>query len=216
MAIARGTTIMDHIVPSPTSRSSTLLKDGLLIIGFSIFLALCSHVAIHLPSTPVPITLLTLAVLLIGAALGSKRGALVALLYLAEGAAGLPVFATGGGLAYLVGPTAGYLWVTPIAAFVVGWLCERGLDRSYLTSLLAMLPGTLLFYAFGAAWLGIYAHMNISGAFTEGIFPFIFGDLLKVVIAAALLPMAWQIVRGTKAYNKQREPREPEVPGRRY
>ncbi len=199
MAISSGATLADYVVPSRPSHSSNLLKDGLLVLGFSIFLALCAQLSIKLPFTPVPITLQTLGVLLIGAVLGSKRGALTMLVYLAEGAAGLPVFAGDPiGFTHLLGFTAGYLWATPIAAFVTGLLCERGFDRSYLTSALAMLPGTLIFYALGVPWLAITAHMNIAHAFVAGMLPFIPGDLLKLVIASALLPSAWKIVKSVK------------------
>ncbi|BCL81877.1 biotin transporter BioY [Ktedonobacteria bacterium brp13] len=196
MAIAPGTTLADYVLPARARRSQQLVRDGILVIGFSIVVALSAQVAIPLPFTPVPITLQTLAVLLTGAALGSKRGGLAMLLYLAEGAAGLPVFAHGlGGFIYLVGTDAGYLWACPIAALVVGLLCERGLDRSYLTSLLAMLPGTIIFYVLGATWLGIVLHLTVALSFADGISPFIPGDLLKIVIAAALVPAAWQIIR---------------------
>ncbi len=199
MAIAPGTTLADHLVPARTSRSANLLKNGLLIIGFSTFLALCSQVSINLPFTPVPITLQTLAVLLAGAALGSKRGALAVLAYLAEGVAGLPVFAGGtAGAIHLVGPTAGYLWAMPVAAFVTGYLCERGLDRSYVTSALAMLPGSLIIYAVGVTWLAILLHLAPAQAFVAGMLPFIPGDLLKLIIASALLPAAWRIIRWVK------------------
>jgi biotin transport system substrate-specific component len=199
MAIAPGTTLVDHIVPTRTSRNMNLLRDGALIVGFSIFLALCSQISIPLAFTPVPITLQTLAVLLSGAALGSKRGGLAMLVYLAEGAAGLPVFAGGaGGFIHLLGPTAGYLWAMPIAAFVVGLLCERGLDRSYLTSALAMLPGSLIIYALGVSWLAVVLHLNLAQAFVAGMLPFIPGDLLKLIVASALLPAAWKLVKWIK------------------
>ncbi len=199
MAISPGTTLVDHVVPSRTSRSSNLLKDGLLVLGFSVFLALCAQISINLPFTPVPITLQTLGALLTGAALGSKRGTLAMLVYLAEGAAGLPVFAGGkAGFIYLAGFTAGYLWAIPLAALVTGLLCERGFDRSYLTSALAMLPGSLIFYALGVPWLAITAHMTIGHALVAGMLPFIPGDLLKLVIASALLPSAWRIVKWVK------------------
>ena len=197
MAMNSGTTLADYLVPTRSeNRSRALLRDGLLVVGFSIFLALCAQVSFYLPFTPVPITLQTLAVLLTGAALGSKRGALAMLIYLAEGAIGLPVFAGGvGGFLGLLGVTAGYLWSFPIAAFVVGLLCERGLDRRIVTSALAMLPGTLIIYAIGVTWLGIMLHISFLKALSFGLVPFIPGDLLKLVIAAALLPIAWAIVR---------------------
>ncbi len=195
MAIAPGTTLADYLVPARLSRRAALLRDSLLVVGSSILFALSAHVSIPLPFTPIPFTLQPLAVVLIGAALGSKRGALAALLYLIEGATGLPVFAKGGGLLYLLGPSAGYLWSYPIACFVVGWLCERGLDRRFLTSTLAMLPGILIIYVIGVSWLAVAYHLSLMQAIIEGMLPFIAGDLVKVVIAAALLPSLWQILR---------------------
>jgi biotin transport system substrate-specific component len=203
MAISTGTTLADYLIPSRQARSLNILRNVLLIIGFSIFMALCSRVSFMLPFTPVPITLQTLAVLLTGAALGSKRGGLALLLYLAEGAAGLPVFApvagSPSGFLALLSFTGGYLWSFPIAAFVVGLLCERGLDRSFLTSVLAMLPGSVIIYLIGASWLGVTLHLSIAQAFTLGVLPFIPGDLLKLVIAALLLPAAWKLVRKVKS-----------------
>jgi len=201
MAISPGSTLVDYLVPSRTSRSLNLLRDALLVVGFSVLIALCARLQVDLPFTPVPITLQTLAVMLAGAALGSRRGALAMLLYLAEGASGLPVFAKGGGLIYLAGPTAGYLWSYPIAAFVVGLLCEWGLDRSFLTSVLAMLPGSLLIYAVGVPWLAVTIHHNLYQAFLAGMVPFVLGDLIKLVIAAALLPTAWAVIRAVKPSN---------------
>lgn len=201
MAVSPGT-IVDYLVPKPASRPVNLLRDGLLVVGFSIFTALCAHVAFPLPFTLVPVTLQTLAVLLTGAALGSKRGGLALLLYLAEGAVGLPVFspipAGPAGLAALLGVTAGYLWAFPIAAFVTGWLCERRLDRSFLTSALAMLPGTLIIYLIGVTWLAVAFHLGPLAAIQDGMLPFIPGDLLKLVIAAALLPATWAVTRRVK------------------
>lgn len=194
MAIAPGTTIADYLVPTRATRGKTLVRDGILVIGASLLFALSARVSMPLGFTPVPITLQTLVVMLVGAALGSRRGALAALLYLAEGATGLPVFASGGGLLYLLGPTAGYLWSYPIAAFVVGWLCERGLDRSFATSLLAMLPGSIIIYLIGVPWLAFVVHLSLGQALIAGLLPFIPGDIIKVIIAAALLPTAWKFV----------------------
>jgi biotin transport system substrate-specific component len=206
MAISPGSTLVDYVIPSSrSSRSLNLLRDVLLIIGFNLLLILSARVSIHLWFTPVPITLQTFAVMLTAAVLGSRRGALVMLLYLAEGAAGLPVFANGGGWIYLATqPTAGYLWSYPIAAFIVGFLCERGLDRSFLTSVFAMLPGTLVIYALGVSWLAFLLHIGLDKAFTLGMLPFIPGDLIKIVVAALLLPAAWSIVRAVKPERSDR------------
>src|SRR5437879_10688067 len=120
MSIAPGSTLADYLMPSKASRSINLLRDALLITIFSIFTALCAHVSFPLPFTPVPVTLQTLAVLLTGAALGSKRGSLALLAYLVEGALYLPVFApiagAPAGFWALFGFTGGYLWLYPIAA----------------------------------------------------------------------------------------------------
>jgi biotin transport system substrate-specific component len=207
MAISPGSTLADYLVPSSrSSRSLNLLKDALLVVGFNLLLILSARLSIHLGFTPVPITLQTFVVMLAGAALGSRRGALVMLLYLAEGASGLPVFASGGGWAYLIAsPTAGYLWSYPIAAFVVGFLAERGLDRSFLTSVFAMLPGTVIIYALGVSWLAILLHIGLDKAFVLGMWHFIPGDLIKIVVAALLLPAAWSIVRTVKPVQTSRE-----------
>ena len=204
MAMAPGTTIADYLLPKRQSRSVNLLRDALLLIGFSVFTALCARFSFNLPFTPIPITLQTLAVLLTGAALGSKRGGLAMLLYLAEGAAGLPVFAPtptspGGFLALtFASVTGGYLWSFPVAAFVVGWLCERGLERKWLTALLAMLPGSVLIYLIGATWLAIVLHLDVAQAYKLGVAPFIPGDLCKLIVATLLLPAAWLLVRKVK------------------
>ncbi len=198
MAIAPGTTLADYIGPRRTvSTTSSLIKDGILVIGASLLMALAARASFYLPFTPVPITLQTLVVMLAGATLGSRRGAIAMLLYLAEGAVGLPVFAGGaGGLIYLtLAPSAGYLWSYPFAAFVVGYLCERHLDRSIVTSAIAMIPGTVIIYAIGVSWLALETHLKLWQAFTEGMLPFLPGDITKIIIAAILMPMAWQIVR---------------------
>ena len=207
MAISPGSTLADYLVPSSrSSRSLNLLKDALLVVGFNLLLILSAHLSIYLWFTPVPITLQTFVVMLSGAALGSRRGALVMLLYLAEGASGLPVFAGGGSWVYLItSPTAGYLWSYPIAAFSVGFLAERGLDRSFLTSIFAMLPGTAIIYALGVTWLAVLLHIGLGKAFVLGMWPFIPGDLIKIVVAALLLPTAWSIVRAVKPVQASRE-----------
>ena len=124
----------------------TLARDLALILAGSLLVALAARISIPLPFTPVPITGQTLAILLVGAALGSRLGFLSLLAYLAEGAMGLPVFAGGtGGLAKILGPTGGFLLAFPLAAGLVGLLVERfGLDRSFLGTLLAMLAGNAL------------------------------------------------------------------------
>lgn len=176
------------------SERSRLFNDIALIVTGSLFVALLAQVSIPLPFTPVPITGQTFAVLLVGAALGSRRGAASLALYTVEGVAGLPVFAGGvSGLARLLGPTGGYLLGFIAAAYVVGLLAERGLDRNWRTSLIPFTLGTLVIYLFGVTWLA--AFIGFDKALVGGLYPFIIGDLIKLVLAAIALPSAWALVK---------------------
>lgn len=168
-----------------------LWHDLALTLSGSWLVALLSQIAI--PLQPVPITGQTFGVLLVGAALGWRRGALALLLYVLQGVAGLPVFAGGAsGVARLLGPTGGYLIGFVFAAALTGWLSERGWDRRFLSTLLAMALGNLVIYAFGLPWL---AHIvGWERAITAGLLPFIPGDVLKAALAALALPGAWVIV----------------------
>jgi biotin transport system substrate-specific component len=158
-------------------------------------IALSAQVAIPLPFSPVPVTGQTLAVLLVGALLGSRRGSLAVLAYIAQGLAGLPVFAGGAlGMARLLGPTGGYLVGFAAAAFLVGLLAERGWDRRVLTTAAAMILGNLVIYAIGALWLAPFVG-GLEQALATGVLPFIPGDLVKIVAAALLLPAGWKLLR---------------------
>jgi biotin transport system substrate-specific component len=167
------------------------------LIG-SLFIALCAQVTVPLPFTPVPITGQTLGVLLTGAALGSRLGALAVLAYLAEGFAGLPVFAAGGppGVARLLAPSAGYLVGFLPAAYLVGWLAERGWDRKVWSTVLAMVLGNLVIYACGL--LGLARFVPANGLLAAGLLPFLAGDAIKIALAAAALPGAWVATRSTR------------------
>jgi len=166
-----------------------------LVIGFSLLIALSAQVAIPLPWTPVPITGQTFAVLLTGALLGPRLGALAMLAYLIEGASGLPFFAAGGsGLQRLLfSPTSGYLLSYPGAALVVGLLAERGWDRRFLTAAAAMALGSLVILLGGWAWLARF--VSPAAAFQAGVAPFLIGDVVKIALAAAVLPSGWAILR---------------------
>jgi len=174
-------------------------RDAFLVLTFSLLTALSAQVTIHLPL--VPLTGQTFAVLLTGALLGPRLGALTMLLYLAEGLAGLPVFAEHRSawtpsnvlaLPVILGPTAGYLFSYPFAAALVGWLAERGWDRKPLSMLAAILLGSLVVFAFGAGWL-VHAHfVGASHVFAVGVLPFLPGDVLKALLAAGLLPLGWK------------------------
>ena len=184
-------TYADVIRPS-TKRYARLYDVALILCG-SLFIALSAQVAIHLPFSPIPVTGQTLAVLLAGALLGSRRGSLCLLAYLAEGVLGLPVFAGGAaGPARLAGPTGGYLVGFVAAAYVTGLLAERGWDRRVVATLLAMLLGNAAIYAFGLPWLA--AFVGSERALSLGFYPFIVGDFLKLALAASLLPSGWRML----------------------
>lgn len=170
-----------------------VLTDGLLILLGGLFVAALAQVRI--PLQPVPITGQTLAVLLVGMALGSRRGPLAVLVYLGMSAAGLPFF-TGAqsGLAYMAGPTGGYLLGFLPAAWLVGWLAERGWDRSLPLTLAAMALGNLVIYLFGISWLQTLVG-GWQQALTLGLYPFLIGDTIKALLAALLLPAAWKLVK---------------------
>ena len=165
----------------------------LLIAGASILIAIAAQIAIPVPLSPVPLTLQPIAVLLIGVALGSSRGAAAAALYLFEGASGLPVFAQGhGGAFWLVSATAGYLWSYPLAAWVAGWFSERGWGRATLRATTGMLFALAVIYAGGWSWLAVLS--GPRAAFAIGIVPFVLADIVKVALAAALLPQLQKLV----------------------
>jgi biotin transport system substrate-specific component len=150
------------------------------------------------PFTVVPFVLTPLAVVLTGAALGARLGSLAQVLYVALGAAGLAVFAPSatlppGGLR-LVGPTGGYLLAYPLAAFVVGYLAERGWGRSYVTSFGAMLAGLVVIYAGGVSWLSVAYTHSLQAALTMGLAQFVVLDLAKAAVAAMVLPRVWRLV----------------------
>jgi biotin transport system substrate-specific component len=165
-----------------------------LILAFSLVIALSAQIAFPIPFSPVPITMQTLTVLLTGMLLGSRLGTLTLLAYLAEGIAGLPVFAFGtSGIAVLFGPTGGYLIGFVAAAGLVGFLAERGWDRRRVTTFLAMIGGNLAIYACGAGWLGFYLS-SLSEAIMVGVLPFLIGDAMKIALAVILLPGAWALL----------------------
>jgi len=176
----------DTVRPSTQQRYSTLFYDLALVLGGSLFVALSSRVAVPLPFSPVPVTGQTLAVLVVGTSLGARRGALSVLLYLVEGMLGLPVFAGGAlGIARLVGPTGGYLWGFALAAFVVGLLAERGWGRRMDSAIVAMLVGNAAIYLLGLPWLAKWT--GAERVLPLGLYPFIVGDSIKVVLATVTL-----------------------------
>ncbi len=178
-------------------------------IGSVLFLtaltAAAAQISAPLPFTDVPFTFQPMIVLLGGLALGSRLGSASQILYLAAGIAGLPVFAASvtlpPGPLRLLGPTGGYLMAYPLAAFVTGYLAERGFDRRYRTSVLAMAAGLAIVYACGTAWLGLFARslagsaaLGLRAAFFAGVAPFVIPDLIKLAAAAAVVPGLWRLV----------------------
>ena len=176
----------------PCKRAYAGFYDIALIIGGSLFIALSAQVKLHLPFSPVPVTGQKFAVLMIGVLLGSRRGCFAVLAYLIEGVAGLPVFAFGGGFAVLLGPTGGYLVGFVVAAYITGLLAERGWDRRVRKTILAMVFGNAAIYGFGLLWLSILT--GVKEALVAGLYPFLVGDCLKIVLAALVLPAGWKLL----------------------
>jgi len=174
-----------------------IAADALRIAAANILLVLCAHIVIPLPWTPVPITGQTFGVLLVAVLLGARRGAITLILYLLEGAAGLPVFQPLGlpGLARFAGPTAGYLFSYPMAAFVTGWLVERGAKLrdsraggsrlAGLSLLGALISGEVIIFACGCAWLALILRMGWAVALSQGALPFMPGEIIKVALIVA-------------------------------
>ena len=186
----------------PCERTRAGCYDIVLIFAGSVLIALSAKVQILLPFSPVPITGQTFAVLMIGALLGARRGSLAVLAYIIEGAAGMPVFAFGGGFAFLLGPTGGYLIGFIPAAYITGRLAEKGWDRRIGTTILAMILGNVIIYTFGLFRLTCLMGFNAK-VLTVGLYPFIIGDLLKIAVAAALLPSGWKLLKSTGLGSKR-------------
>ena len=188
----------------PTLASVLWPADGArllraLVLIFAGTVALTVSAKTQVPFYPVPMTMQTFVVLVIGMTYGWRLGGLTLLAYLAEGAAGLPVFANtperGIGLAYLAGPTGGYLVGFFVAAVVVGYLAERGWDRSVPRAALAMLAGHVIIFALGLLWLGTLIGYG-EPLLVNGLYPFIPGAIFKLALAAAVLPLAWRYTAG--------------------
>ena len=185
---------------SARSDMSALIRVA-AVLFVTALTAAAAQISIPLPFTPVPFTLQPMVVLLGGAALGSRLGMASQVLYLLAGIAGLPVFAASPvlpqGALRLLGPTGGYLLSYPFAAFVAGALAERGFDRRYLTSVVAMAAGLVLIFTCGVLWLAFFARpaaVGLSVALQTGLYPFLPADIVKLFIAAAILPGIWRLI----------------------
>ncbi|WP_276969908.1 biotin transporter BioY [Ferrimicrobium acidiphilum] len=172
----------------------SLVTDLVLIGVFAIAIGIFAQISIPLPFTPVPITGQTFAVLLGGAALGLRRGTLGSLLYVGLGLVGVPWFAGAtGGLKMATNPSFGYLIGFIAASALVGYLAETGLDRKIGRTVLLMIIGNVIIYGFGMAFLMINLHVGLSQGLALGVTPFLLGDLVKLLLAAGLLPGAWYV-----------------------
>lgn len=167
------------------------------ILAFNIVIVLSAYVEIPVPGSPVPITGQTFGVMLVAMALGRIRATAVVTGYLLEGAIGLPVFAGGAaGIGHLMGPTGGYLIGFIPAAYITGWLADRGWDRSFLFSALAMAIGHAIVFLCGLAQLSLF--VPLATVFTVGLYPFIPGTFLKIAVACAILPGVWRFLNRTR------------------
>ena len=196
-------TVMDALAERRRVPSVAIRVAGMVFV--TALTAAAAQISVPLPFTEVPFTFQPMVVLLGGLALGSRLALGSQVLYLLAGIAGLPVFASSvtlpPGALRLLGPTGGYLMSYPMAAFLVGYLAERGFDRRYLTAVLAMLSGLLMIYACGAVWLGFFVRtgpqsipIGLQAALVAGVYPFIVADLLKLLAAAGILPGLWRVL----------------------
>jgi biotin transport system substrate-specific component len=188
-SFAKGETLLE-VALAPLD----LVRQVGLVIGFSLLMALAAQVVI--PAWPIPITGQTFVVLLAGTLLGSRLGAMAMIAYLIEGAAGLPFFRQGNfGLPYLMGPTAGYLIAFPAAAYITGAFAEHGWDRKFLKAAAAMAIGSAVIMLSGWVWFSILTRTSPLVSLFDTVIKFIPGDIIKISLAAAVLPSGWKLLR---------------------
>lgn len=185
-AVHRPGAVLADLLPASRTRDTVLVLGGAALTG------LAAQIAIPVPGSPVPVTGQTFAALLVGTALGARRGFLALALYAVAGVIGMPWFADGQSGAAMA--SFGYIPGMMLAALVVGTLARRGADRSPLRTAGAMLLGNVIIYATGVPYLAYSAHLDASAAIAAGLTPFIFGDLLKTALATAALPTAWKLI----------------------
>jgi biotin transport system substrate-specific component len=191
-------TFLDAITARGNSNFRVAERVG-AVLFITVLTAIAAQISIPLPLTPVPFTFQPMVVLVGAAALGSRLGVASQVLYLAIGIAGLPVFAWSPalpqGAARLFGPTGGYLMSYPFAAFLTGWLAERGFDRRYLSAVLAMMCGLVVVFTGGVSWLMLGAtRLGFTAALAAGFYPFIVADFAKLVVASGVMPSLWKII----------------------
>jgi biotin transport system substrate-specific component len=192
-------TTLVSVLGARTEASAVTRVAGVLFIA--VLTAAAAQVSFPVPFTPVPLVLQDMIVLIGGAALGSRLGMAAQILYLAAGIAGLPVFAASAtlpqGALRLLGPTGGYLISYPFAAFLTGYLAERGFDRRFWTSVIAMAAGLVVIFTFGVTWMAMFmrpAALGFDAALRAGFYPFLLGDIFKICFGAAALPGLWKLI----------------------
>ena len=195
--------VLADLIVQPTTRVRAIVRDVLLVVGFALLTAAAAQIEIQLGFTPVPLTGQTFAVLLSGAVLGMRRGALSQLVYWMAGLTGLPFYSGGaGGWKSGTGATLGYLVGFIVAAGAIGYLAEKKQDRNFATSLPAMLLGSTLIYSCGAAWLTTYLNIGFAtgetNAISLGVAPFLVGDVIKALLAAACTTGVWAAINKRK------------------
>ena len=195
--------VLADLIVQPTTRVRAIVRDVLLVVGFALLTAAAAQIEIQLGFTPVPLTGQTFAVLLSGAVLGMRRGALSQLVYWMAGLTGLPFYSGGaGGWKTGTGATLGYLVGFIVAAGAIGYLAEKKQDRNFATSLPAMLLGSTLIYSCGAAWLTTYLNIGFAtgetNAIALGVAPFLVGDVIKALLAAACTTGVWAAINKRK------------------
>jgi biotin transport system substrate-specific component len=200
---ARAITLIDAVQPRARAASASAVRIG-GVLFIAALTAAAAQVSVPLPFTQVPFTFQPMVVLLGGLALGARLGASAQVLYLLAGIAGLPVWAASAslppGALRLLGPTGGYLMIYPLAAWITGTLAERGFARRYLLSVVAMAAGLVAIYAAGATWLAFFAQLGsqsvatgFTAALSTGVIPFIPADVIKLFLAAGIVPGLWSL-----------------------
>ncbi len=192
----KGLTIADFLVPVRVGeRTSPRLRDAGLVVAGALLIFLTARISFAIPGNPVPYTMQNFGILVVGGALGLRRGSLAALLYVALGLVGLPFFAEGkGGLAVILGATGGYLVGFVVAAGLVGRLAELGWDRRIGGAIGATFLGTVVIYAIGVPWLAVTTGMSAGESVAAGLLPFIAVDAVKLLAAAGVFPASWWVV----------------------
>lgn len=191
VVLAGRPTLVDQFI------TRSIATDAALVVGAAAVVGLAAQIAV--PLWPVPITGQTLAVLLVGSALGAVRGSLAMVVYALMGIVGLPVFSdASSGFHVIAGPTGGYIVGFIFSAALVGWVAERAGDRKFVGAILAFGAGTVVTFAFGMIWLAAVLGLNLEQTLQAGLYPFIIGGVVKSLLAAAVIPVIWRAVTRNK------------------